>query len=124
MRLLIVATILFSMTSTSMANCRVFIPEKEFLHDSGYSIRFDFTKMLSDKNYSEVLSSDEADYVLKLEGIEQETRIHRAVTRMEVGSIKVEESVACFTQYCGISDYAKSFNKSYKKLSKQLPACN
>lgn len=123
MRTTLIAAILFSIASTAMANCRVFIPEKEFLHDSGYSIRFDFTKMLSDKHYAEVTSMDEANYILKLEGIEQETRIHRAVSRMEIGEIKVEESVACFTQYCGISDYAKSFNKSYKKLSKLLPAC-
>lgn len=123
MRNMLILTIVLLMTSTAIADCRVFIPEKEFLHDSGYSIRFDFTKMLTDKKYTEVSSPEMADYILTLGGLEQESRIHRAVTRMEMGEVRVEESVACFTQNCGISDFAKSFNRSYKKLAKKLLDC-
>ena len=67
--------------------------------------------------------SDKFNLVLKLEGIEQEGRFHHAVAVLELGSYKVRESVTCYTQLCGVSDYGKAFNKSYKKLSKLIPAC-
>jgi hypothetical protein len=79
--------------------------------------------MLHDKNYLEVFSAEEADLELKLEGMEQEGRFHRAVAILEMGAYKAEESIICYTQNCGISDYGKAFNKAYKKLSSIIPAC-
>lgn len=105
------------------ADCKVFVPEKTFLHTSGYSISFDFTKMLSEKGYTEVFSVDEASGVLELAGNEIEERLHKAEGTLKLGDLMVSERVTCFTQYCAISDYAKAFNKVYKKFSKQLPAC-
>lgn len=111
------------LAATAMANCRVYIPEKEFNY-YGYVINFDFTKMLHDKNYLEVYSAEEADHVLKIEGIEQEgPRFHRAVAVIEMGETKVQESVLCFTQFCSVGDYGKAFSKSYKKMSSAIPGC-
>jgi hypothetical protein len=122
MRSLIIASVLLSQVASAQASCRVFIPVKEF-NNSGYTINFDFTKMLYDKNYQEVYSAEEADYELKLQGTEQEGRFHRAVAVMEMGAYKAEESIVCYTQNCGISDYGKAFNKAYKKLSAIIPHC-
>jgi hypothetical protein len=123
MRFLIIVSILLLHIAQAVATCQVYVPEKEF-YNSGYVITFDFTKMLNDKNYTEVYFSEDADYVLKLEGIEQEGRFHHAVAVLEMGNYKVRESVTCYTQLCGVSDYGKAFNKSYKKLAKLIPACN
>ncbi len=111
------------------ANCQVFIPEKDFLHDSGYSLSFDFSAMLSAKNYVETYDAGAADYELHLEGIEHSGRFfHHAVGQLELvsasgESFKASESVRCFTQFCALSDYARAFNKSYKKLTKLIPRC-
>lgn len=123
MRLFVVAALLLSQVSFARANCRVFIPEREFHHDSGYSINFNFQALLRPKNYTEVPSREEADQELIVKGTEQTGRIHRALARMEMGNLKVEDSVMCFTQLCGVGDYAQAFNKVYKKFSKQLPVC-
>ena len=120
MRLLMIAFLLLS--QVAFADCRVYVPEKEF-YNSGYTITFDFYKMLNDKKYSEVYTPDEADFILKLEGIEQEGRLHKAVGVLELGPYKVKESITCFTQLCGISDYARAFSKSYKKISALIPVC-
>jgi len=87
------------------------------------TLYFDFTKMLEDKNYHEVYSPDVADFVIKIKGVEELGRLNKAVTTIELGSFAAQEPVTCFTQFCGISDFAKSFNKSYKKLSKILADC-
>jgi hypothetical protein len=123
MRLLLIALVMLAQTSQARANCQVFVPVKYF-SNSGYGITFDFTKMFHDKNYTEVYSPDVADLQLNLEGTEQEGRFHHAVATMSLGSYRVQESVTCYTQYCGISDYGKAFNKAYKKLSKTIPACH
>ena len=123
MRLLLIALVMLAQMSQARANCQVFVPVKYF-SNSGYGITFDFTKMFHDKNYTEVYSPDVADLQLNIEGTEQEGRFHHAVAMMEMGSYRVQESVTCYTQYCGISDYGKAFNKAYKKLSKIIPACH
>ena len=123
MRLILIALVMLSQVVEAQDNCQVFVPVKYF-SNSGYGITFDFTKMFHDKNYSEVYSPDEADLELNLEGIEQEGRFHHAVAVMEMGHYKVQESVICYTQFCGISDYGKAFNKAYKKLSQTIPACH
>ncbi len=118
---LILISFLFSLTA--IANCRVYIPEKEF-NASGYPITFDFTKMLEAKNYHEVFSPEQADLLLSIEGIEFEgPRFHRAEAIMKLGDFKVDESVLCLTQFCGVSDYGKAFSKTYKKLSALIPKC-
>lgn len=112
-----------SQIAIAQAGCNVYIPEREFHHDSGYAITFNFHQLLTEKNYTEVDSAEAADYILKIEGVEVDGRFHKALSRMEMGSYKAEESVTCLTQYCGLADYARSFNKSYKKISKQIPHC-
>lgn len=129
MRLLLLSMSLM-FTTHVMGNCKVFIPEKEFLHDSGYSIRFDFTELLSKKNYKETYIQEEANFEITLRGIERETpRFHHAVGFLEMSDgegnlYTVQESKLCFTQFCSISDYARAFNKSYKKLGKMIPSCS
>ena len=118
---LLLASMLFSFSI--MANCNVFIPEKEF-NASGYPIIFDFTKLLESKNYLEVYSPEQADLWLTIEGVEFEgPRFHRAQAIMKLGDFKVDESVLCLTQFCGVSDYGKAFRKAYKKLSALIPQC-
>ena len=118
---IIMSSILFSFTA--LANCKVFIPEKEFNY-YGYVINFDFIEMLSKKNYKEVYSAEESDLFLSLEGIEFEgPRFHRAKAVLALGDYKVEESVLCLTQFCGLSDYGKAFSKSYRKLAEMIPYC-
>lgn len=120
--LLSIVVTLFSFSA--IANCHVYAPEKEF-NASGYPIMFDFTKMLEAKNYHEVYSPDQADFLLTIEGIEFEgPRFHRAEAIMKLGDYKVDESVVCLTQFCGVSDYGKAFSKAYKKLSALIPKCH
>ena len=122
MRFSMIALFLILQISAASAACRVFVPVKIF-DNSGYSIRFDFTKIFSEKGYTEVASSEEADHVLLVEGEEGMGNFHKAIAMIKMDDLLVEESVTCFTQYCGISDYAKSFNKAYKTLNKKLPVC-
>lgn len=123
MRILLVLSVFILQASYAAANCRVYVPVKEY-NNSGYSIRFDFTKLFSDKNYTEVYSVEESDHQLLIEGVEREGNFHRAVALMKMGETQVNESVVCYTQYCAISDYGKSFSKAYKKFAKILPTCN
>lgn len=104
------------------ASCQVYAPIKEF-SNSGYTLYFDFTKMLEDKNYHEVYSPELADFIIQIKGVEVLGNLPKAVTSIELGSFKAEQSVTCFTQFCAISDFAKSFTRSYKKLSELLPDC-
>ena len=123
MRSLIIALVLLYQAPLVQANCRVFVPEKEF-YNSGHVITFDFTKLLQDKNYVEVYSAGEADLELRLRGIEQDGRFHRAVAVLELGEYKASESIVCYTQNCGISDYGKVFSKAYKRLTAIIPRCH
>jgi len=124
--LLVILSMLFSLSA--VANCKVYIPVKYFLHDSGYGIGFDFTAILEKKNYQETLIPEEASYQINLEGTEVMGRLHKAQTYMEmIGRdgevVKAEKSVTCFTQYCAVSDYSKSFNQTMRQLGKLIPSC-
>ena len=113
----------FGFTLNAHSACRVFVPEQEFIH-AGYPIRFDFGSLLASKGYEEVYTEEGADLRLTLSGAEVETtRFHEAHGVLELGPDRVETRVICFTQWCGISDFAKAFSKSYKKLKKQIPKC-
>jgi hypothetical protein len=119
--------ILFPLISHS--NCKVFIPEKVFLH-AGLEINFDFSKILKDKNYYEVLTNNEGhDYEVHIQGIEPDrNHFHFAETLItfldsQRDLVKAGGSVRCFTQNCGVGDFAKSFNKSMKSFAKNIPPC-
>ncbi len=121
LRLMFVTVLLFS--TSSFAKCRIYVPVKAFDHQ-GYTVYFDFTELLKRKNYTEVPTSDEADDSIVIDGIEVEgPRFHKAKSIIEMVDMKIEDSVICLTQLCTIRDFAKAFNKSYKKLSDQLPNC-
>ncbi len=121
LHLLFVTGILFS--TSSFAKCRIYVPVKAFDHQ-GYTVYFNFAELLKRKNYTEVLTSEEADDAIVVDGIEVEgPRFHRAKSVIEMIDMKIEDSVICLTQLCTIRDFAKAFNKSYKKLSDQLPNC-
>jgi hypothetical protein len=129
MKILLVV-LCFLISSYSMANCNIFIPKKEYLHDSGYSITFDFNQIINDKNYIEVFSQVEANYRLELEGVERVTpTFHFAMAIFRVVNLngeivsKVQEQTRCFTQLCGISDYVSSFRKAYQSLRNKLVSC-
>jgi hypothetical protein len=113
----------FGFTLNAHSGCRVFVPEQEFIH-AGYPIHFDFGNLLASKGYEEVYAAEGADFLLRLSGAEVETaRFHEAHGVLELGPDRVETRVICFTQWCGISDFAKAFSKSYQKLKKQIPHC-
>jgi len=129
MKMLIITFL--AMTSFSVLaseNCKVFIPVKHYWH-AGYTIYFDFGNILREKKLVEVPEETLADFVLKVEGNEVEQRyFHHAQARLSVyhnsgKSIEYQESIRCFTQFCGIADFAKSFNRAYRKLLKNHPAC-
>lgn len=113
----------------ALADCKVYIPVKEFLHESGLSISFDFDKILNKKNYQETMIPGEASYQILVSGNEEvSSSFHRAVGYMEMMDLKgavykVEKSVLCLTQNCSIKDYAKAFNQTLIKLGKAIPAC-
>lgn len=123
MRFIIIALFLTLNVSLADASCQVFVPVKEF-DNSGLSIRFDFTKLFSEKGYTEVYSNEEADYALVVEGSETESTFHKAIGVFQMGDLLVEESVTCYTQWCGISDFGKAFNRAYKKFSNKLKVCS
>lgn len=109
---------------TAQAQCRVHVPVKDFLHESGYSIYFDFAAIFDRKGYQEVEDASLADHVLLLEGMEIEGRFHRAQARFLFGDLEVFTRRVCLTQYCGISDYAVAFRKAYRSLDKKIPPCS
>jgi hypothetical protein len=125
--LILIALMLFPILS--FATCKVFIPEKEYLH-AGLTIRFDFTKLLQAKNYTEVLSPHEGhSWEIHIKG-EEPTRNY--FNYAEASFILVNEdgneksfmkSVICLTQSCAISDFGKSFNKAYKLMNKTASSC-
>jgi hypothetical protein len=111
---------LFLFPIITFGNCKVYIPEKEYLH-AGLTIRFDFTKMLQDKNYTEVFTPNEGhSWEIHVRGEEPtRNRFNYAEGSLILANIDGTEkvfkgSVICFTQYCAISDFGKSFNKAYK----------
>ncbi len=109
--------------SVTLADCRVHIPQKEFLHDSGFSIRFDFESILTAKGYVEVPEPAASDLMLTLSGQEVEGRLHRARAEMRFGNLQVVEEKICFTQWCGIQDYASAFRKAYRSLGRRISNC-
>ncbi len=108
----------------ALAECRVHVPVKEFWHDSGYSIRFDFQAVLEPKGYLEVVEASQSDLVLMVSGQEVQGRIHRARAELSLGSLSVSAEKLCFTQWCGIQDYAAAFRKAYRLLARRLPVCH
>jgi len=122
MKKLILVTIVSLFVSNLWARCNVYIPVTSFDH-SGYSLTFNFDKLLLSKGYTQVDRAEEADFALFIEGVETEGRFHKAVTKMIMGSYEGSHSITCLTQYCGISDFARSFNKSFKKLDKKIKKC-
>ncbi len=110
--------------SSAQAQCRVHVPVKDYLHDSGYSIYFDFSAIFDRKGYQEVEDASLADHVLFLEGMEIEGRFHRAQARFLFGDLEVSTRRVCLTQYCGISDFAGAFRKAYRSLENKIPLCS
>lgn len=105
------------------ANCGVYIPVKTYYHNAGYEITFNTDKLLGEKGYFEVNHPEDAQFVLLIKGEETEGTFHKAVTKMTLGSYEGTHSVTCFTQSCAVSDFIRSFNKSFKKLEKSLKRC-
>jgi hypothetical protein len=125
----LIFSILILFPLIAQSNCKVFVPEKEYVV-AGLGIQFDFTKLLTDKNYTEVFSQNEDhSWEIHLKG-EEPTRNHfnyaegSLILVNQDGTEKsFKGSVICFTQNCAISDYAKSFKKAYAQLAKALPLC-
>lgn len=113
-----------SFSSFSFSQCNVFVPEKTFYHDSGYSIDFEFSSLLSSKGYVEVFDASSSDFTLDVSGEEVKGRFHRAKATFSMDSITSTESVLCLTQYCSIVDYGKAFRKAFKKFSESIPSCH
>lgn len=105
------------------AACRVFIPKKTF-NNSGYDFRFDFGPLLEAKHYTEADRPEGADSVLSIRGEEFIGRyFHHALGAIELGGIRAVGDRRCFTQLCGIRDFAKAFNDAYRELMKKVPVC-
>lgn len=118
---LVFLSVLFSVHSD--AACRIFIPEKSFNH-YGYDLHFDFGSLLDAKGYVEVESAEEADAVLSIKGEEFIGRFfHHALGAIELGGARAVGDRRCFTQFCGIRDFARAFNEAYRQLMKTAPVC-
>jgi hypothetical protein len=126
-----IVTVFFAMTSfiaQASNNCKVFIPTKDYWH-AGYTIYFDFENILKEKKMVEVYEQSNADFILLVEGNELEERyFHHAFAKLSLNqksgkSLEYTDSRRCFTQFCGIADFAKSFNRAYRKLLKNHPVC-
>ena len=102
--------------------CDVYIPEKTFYHDSGYSINFEFDSILSSKRYFEVGTKD-ATYVLTFHGEEIRGRFRKARAILSMGETHIQKEVTCFYMTCGITDYQKAFSKAFSEFSKNLKEC-
>jgi hypothetical protein len=114
---------LFLVPAMAFADCRVYVPQKEFLHDSGYSIRFDFESILAPRGYQEVFEASASDHVLRISGQEVSGRLHRARAEMTFRDLHITEEKVCFTQWCGIQDYAAAFRKAYRSLGRRMQNC-
>lgn len=113
----------------AQSNCKVYIPEKVFLH-AGLEINFDFSKILKDKQYVEVFNSDQNHFFeIHINGQEPERgHFHFADTQVNfltsnVYLVKAGASVRCPTQYCSVGDFSKSFNRAMRVLAKNLVPC-
>lgn len=129
MKILIFALIVLnSSLAQATDNCKVYIPVKDYWH-AGYTIYFEFGNFLKEKKMIEVERVDEANFILLVDGEEAEERyFHHANARLSMTdklgkSLEYKESIRCLTQLCGIADFGKSFNRAYKKLLKNHPAC-
>jgi hypothetical protein len=117
--------ILFCVSSSlSIAACNVYVPKKEFFHDSGYSISFDFYAIFEAKGYREVDGVESADQILTFEGSDLPGRFRKAQAIIEMGEIRSEFKVTCLMQLCSIRDFAKSFQRAYQDFSQKVPHCS
>lgn len=119
---------IFLAGSNVWASGRVYVPYEYFSY-AGYTIEFNFDQLLMPKGYVRVEQADQADYVLEVLGEEVATRrfqnakAQMILTNLKTGvSLKGEKTRRCMTQSCGISDFAKAFNQSYKELDALIPA--
>jgi hypothetical protein len=113
----------------SFATCKVFVPERAYTH-AGYDINFDFTKILTKKNYEETLDLEAAKFLLLLKGSEREERFfHYADAALILENISgrevivVKKSVRCMGQMCAVADFAKAFQKAYKSFDQKIMHC-
>ncbi len=115
---------LASFSHSASAACLVYVPEKTYLHSSGYTIRLDLESLLSSKGYEETDRPELAQYLFLMKGEEIEGRIHRAKTTLSLNEFSVTKDRVCLTQWCGVSDYGVAFGRAYRAMMKSLPACN
>jgi len=127
----ILSLILLISSFSIWANCNVYIAATGYHHDSGNVIQFNFDPMFFKKGYTVVGEIEEADFVLDANGDQIQGRYFaHAQTEMILSDvrgeelIRVENSKRCYTTSCAVSDFVKSFNKSYKEMSKKLQGCN
>ena len=128
MNFLMIALFTLSSVMAEASDCKVFIPVKDFLH-AGHTIYFDFGTILKAKKMEETYEVLKADLTLVADGVELEERyFNYAFASLTINyksgkSYEYKERVRCLTQLCGVSDFAKSFNKVFRKLLKIHAPC-
>lgn len=125
----ILSLLIFVSSFSAWGGCNVFLAATGYHHDSGNVIQFNFDPMLFKKGYNLVDSPEEADFILDTDGEQVQGRIFaHAQTEMTFSNhekelLRVENSIRCYTTSCAVSDFVKSFNRSYKEMGKKLPNC-
>lgn len=125
-----ILSLVFFISSFSVwANCNVYIAADGYHHDSGNVIQFNFDPMFFKKGYNLVPTPEKADFILNAEGEQVQGRYFahaRTVmtfSTQEKEVLAVENSLRCYTTSCAVSDFVKSFNRSYADMGKKLPKC-
>ena len=121
--------LLLTVSFNTWSACNVYITSPGYHHESGHTIQFNFGPMLSERGYSLVVEESKANFLLDIDGEERQGKyLPQAFTQMIFRStsgqvLESETSVRCYTQACGVSDFIKSFNKSYRAMAKKLASC-
>ncbi len=119
----------------SFADCLMNVPKKTFEYDS-YTIQFDFSNLLAQKHFKETTNSFNADYELQIEGNIHNGKYfqfaHSTIRILKINNQTSSNPVAvysseytkrCYTQFCTIRDFQKSFQESYQQIYRSGPEC-
>ncbi len=131
MKLAFLAFAILSSFSSYAGDCTVAVPKNEFVYE-GYSIYFDFSKLLSSHGYQVVDEKAAPRFVLEIQGQMTYGRWFRSAetgyilreTGIEKPRAQVFKTRTCyFTDLCAVVDFQKSFTRAYQELDKTLARC-
>jgi len=127
---LLLSTIILTFSLPSFANNCAYYMHNDSLLYAGYTINYSkaVTTLMSNKNYARVFDPSEAQYELEIDAYEITGRFNKAHSQLKLienneTKIIATQEKTCFTQFCAVSDIAKSLSKLIRKQKRKLSKC-